>query len=159
MGYHKRTRLRSERGARAAMGGFPVPPAREAPLTPGATAGPWTLRIDGWRPALLNELLKLHPMRAHRRKKADADVLAAAGLLYDVPKATAPRRVGLTICGRYSTFPDPDSPWKSLLDGLKRAGLIVDDGASWCRCDQPIFLRGPRYTLIELEDLTPGGGA
>ena len=103
--------------------------------------------------ALLNELIGRHPGTVARRKRRDAEMVARAALCYRVPRAAGPRRVGLTISGRYGTFPDPVGVWKSLLDALARSGLIVDDAAEWCRCERPVFLRGPRFTVIELTDL------
>lgn len=112
----------------------------------------YTLDIPGWRPALLNELLG-HPLKAHRLKKRDAEQLWKARLAYGVPVAETPRRVSFTITDRFrGGLPDPDAPLKSLLDGLKRSGLIRDDSAAWCRWDAPVFNRGSKGTVIVLED-------
>jgi len=92
-------------------------------------------------------------MKAAGMKRKDADVVARACLVYGVPKATGPRRVGLAITGRFRRLPDPDSPLKSCLDALSRAGAILDDDAGRCRWDVPTFARGPKATIITLEDI------
>lgn len=112
----------------------------------------YRLEIPGWRPALANELMGDH-RRAARLKRADVAQVLAACLAFGVPPATGKRRVGFTISGRYSTFPDPDAPLKSGLDALKRAGAIVDDSAEWCEWSIPTFARGPKGTVITLEDV------
>jgi hypothetical protein len=37
--------------------------------------------------------------------------------------------------------PDPDNLLKNLLDGMKRAQLIVDDSPKWCEWERPIISR------------------
>lgn len=113
----------------------------------------WTLDIPGWRPTLANELMTAHHMKAAGMKRKDADQIMTAMLVYGVPKAEGPRRVAIHIRGRYSRFPDPDAPLKSFLDALKTAGAIVDDDGARCVWSVPTFERGPKSTLITLEDL------
>jgi hypothetical protein len=122
---------------------------------PKAMPRPATYRMDipGWRPALINDLVGRHPMAIHKRKGRDLKQVATACLVFGVPKATTRRRVRLTISGRYGRFPDDDSPFKSVLDALVRCGALVDDSREWCECDEPRFVRGPRFTVIELEDI------
>lgn len=121
-------------------------------------AGVWTIEIPGWRPTLASEM-KCHPMKAARLKKRDAEQMLNARLAFGVPPATGPRRVRFVITGRYSTFPDPDAPLKSGLDALKRAMLIVDDSAEWCDWEKPEYRRGPKGTVIVIEDvLRPDAG-
>lgn len=112
----------------------------------------YTLEVPGWRPTLDNEL-KGHPLQAHRRKRKDADMIAVAALAYGVPAARGKRRVGLSIRGRFGRFPDPLAPWKSLLDALVTAGLLVDDAAAWCEVTPVVYSRGERRTIITLEDV------
>ena len=113
----------------------------------------WRLEIPGWRPALLNELLGRHPMSVARRKAHDRRILGRALVAYGVPRATGPRGVHLEITGRFGVFPDPDSPWKSLLDALVRCGALVDDSAEFCHWTPATFRRGAPGTVIELRDL------
>lgn len=89
----------------------------------------YTVRIDGFHPARLNELLTMHWAKAQRRKQADYQVLLVAMQNGKVPNATGPRSLHLTwVMGpRNKVKPDPDGLAKSLLDGLVRTGRLVDD--------------------------------
>ncbi len=114
------------------------------------------LIIPGWRPALLNELVGWHWTRVHRRKKADRDAIRAAALEQGVPRATGKRRVSLWVYlgFRQRTF-DKDAPWKSLLDGLVQAQLLVDDNSRYVLQGTVEFHRDrdePRCEIV-LEDL------
>jgi Holliday junction resolvase RusA-like endonuclease len=122
-----------------------------------STATTYRLVIEGWRPALTNELMG-HPMKARRLKARDAEALAEARQSLGVPDPTGPRLVRLTIRGPFRRRPDPDAPFKSLLDGLTRAGLILDDSADKCRWEQPVYeFQRERYTTeIEIEDIPNG---
>jgi hypothetical protein len=118
----------------------------------------YELHIPGWRPALDNELFRLHWSRRLSRKRHDAQVLATAALALGVPRATGPRRLGVTIYGRYhrGAVPDDPAPYKSLLDGLVHAGLLVDDSAEYLELVwPPHYLPGPRATHLTLEEIGP----
>lgn len=81
--------------------------------------------IPRWHPATLNSLLK-NRWAASRLKRADREMLWA----YSVGKSKAigMRRVELTIIlRRGQRAADPDAQWKSLLDALKHAGLLLED--------------------------------
>jgi hypothetical protein len=112
----------------------------------------WTIQIGNWRPTLVNELL-CHPHKAARLKRSDADLIAGACLQTGVPKAIGPRRVRLTIAQPGGRRPDPDGVWKSLLDGLVQARMLIDDSAQHCTCVPPVFRKGPKETIVELEDI------
>jgi Holliday junction resolvase RusA-like endonuclease len=92
---------------------------------------------------------------AARRKKADAQMIAVYGR--NVPKAAGKRRVELEIILKpRHRGGDVDSYWKSTLDGLKRAGLIVDDNRQHCEISQPTYSRGTETnwgTVIRLTDI------
>lgn len=113
----------------------------------------YRLEVPGWAPCRLNRLLG-HPLKAHRLKRKDADMLARAKLVYGVPDATGPRRLRLTITQPRGRFGDPDGPLKSFLDACTTARLIVDDSARWATWEVPVFVRGPKGTVVEIEDLT-----
>lgn len=121
-----------------------------------ASAAPAAHRIEvpGWRPATVNELTKRsrHWGAAARLKRRDRRVVAWHAALAGTPRATARRRVSLSIRqprGR----PDPDGLWKSVLDALVAAGLLVDDSARYCEMGPAAVAPGPLGTTIELEDL------
>jgi hypothetical protein len=133
-------------------------PARPAAAPPRSEADEprksWTIRIDGWRPALDNELMHCHWRKKHSLKRRDASQMVRAALAYNVPAATTRRRLTLTIRQATGRFPDDSAPLKSLWDALKRAGLIVDDSRDWLEFVwPPTFERGPKGTIIQLEDI------
>lgn len=111
--------------------------------------------IPDWRPALANDLAAAgHWAGRARRKRADLQLVAAYCVLAGVPLATLPRRVSLEILGPFRRLPDPDAPWKSVLDALVGCGRLVDDSALWCQLAAPAFEYRPKYaTTITLEDL------
>lgn len=112
------------------------------------------LFIPSWHPAPLNKL-KGHWGIGHKLKKADREMVAMYARLMSVPKATGKRRVLLTIIlapGKRGC--DPDAYWKSLLDALVQAGLLIGDNPNGVELPPVIFERGTadRWgTLIELE--------
>ena len=113
-----------------------------------------TLTIPGWRPATLNELLSGHWRKAARLKKQDAEIIAAACWMARLPKAAGKRRVSLrlTLPPRQRRW-DKDALWKSLLDGLVKAGALVNDSPNWCEPGEVVYQRGDRLvTEIILED-------
>lgn len=147
----KLARLAEERGGRSlgiVAGAGPVapPPGRRHAFT-----------VWDWRPATVNELTKRgNHFSAARRKKSDREAVALAaensGL---VPLATTRRRVSVevTLAGRMRRV-DPDAIWKSLLDALVAAQLLVDDSASWVELGEFTQVPGPRKaTKIILEDM------
>lgn len=124
---------------------------------PADVAATHVVVISGWRPALLNELMGSR-WRAHKLKKRDRRWVEDYFVLFHrVPRAVGRRRVHLGIRGRYrgGRFPDPDSPWKSLLDALVHSGMLRDDSAEWCELRPPRFAtRADGFeTTVILEDL------
>lgn len=107
-----------------------------------------------WHPTRLNQLLGCH-WRAAKLKKADRYAIRVYAMIADVPKATGKRRVTLTIgLGPKQRAGDPDAYWKSLLDAMKHAGLLVDDNRQHCELAPVVFERWPtKGTVITLEDL------
>lgn len=84
--------------------------------------------IPNWHPARTNALLSAHWAAAQRMKDSDFNMVNGYRLRYGLPKAEGKRRVTLHIIRKpRQAGADPDAYWKSLLDALKRAGLLVDD--------------------------------
>jgi Holliday junction resolvase RusA-like endonuclease len=71
------------------------------------------------------------------------------------PLATSKRRVDLRITlGPRQREGDEDNWWKSVLDALVHAKMLIDDNRRWCERGEVSFERGKeRATLIELTDL------
>ena len=87
-----------------------------------------TLTIADWHPTRLNELVGSHWAVAARLKAQDKALVAHYAHDQGVPRATGKRRVGLTIHLRpKQRAGDPDAYWKSLLDALTAAELLIDD--------------------------------
>ncbi len=114
-----------------------------------------TLTIDGWMPCRLNTLLRLHWSIRNASLKLDAQVLAVEAREQGITKATGRRRVSLEIRHqRRVTPPDPDSLWKSLLDGLVKCRLLVDDSAKFCELGPvSVVAADGRGMTVVLEDL------
>ena len=121
---------------------------------PTPVAQSYRMVILGWRPALLNELMRAHHFKRAQMKRNDTMQIIAAMLIFGVPLAKDKRRVRIEITSPFrGGFPDPDAPLKSCLDALKRACAIVDDSAIWCEWSVPQFFKGPKQTVITLEDV------
>lgn len=114
-----------------------------------------TIRIDGWHPTPANKLVGYDWRTVAGRKAKDRQTIAkySAGLR----KADGKREVKLTLgLGPRQRGVDPDSPWKSLLDSLKHAEMLVDDSDKWVRLLPVEYVRAkPRVkrTVIELRDI------
>jgi hypothetical protein len=121
--------------------------------------GTHTIHVPAWHPARLNELLAGHWARRNRLKRHDGEVLALFSRLSGIPKATGKRRVSLvlTLAPRQRAG-DPDGHWKSVLDALVAAGMLVNDSHVWCELGPVTFERGKgKATTIILEDLPREG--
>jgi hypothetical protein len=110
--------------------------------------------ISNWTPTPLNKLMRSVRARI-RLKKADRDLVAVYARQADVPRARGKRRVTLLVTlGPGQRGADVDSYWKSLLDALVYAQLLVDDSQYGVELAPVEFARGPALsTTIVLEDL------
>ncbi len=113
------------------------------------------LRIENWQPTPVNKLLNCHWATAGRRKKVDKNLICAYCLKNRVPIAQGPREVNLLITlSPKQRACDPDAYWKSTLDALVHARMLIDDNRQYRRRGTIEFDQGPeRATLIELVDL------
>ncbi len=111
--------------------------------------------IERWHPARLNELMGGHWSKGHKLKKRDRQILWAYA--QGKPKATGKRQVELTIILKpRQRAADPDAQWKSTLDALKHAGMIVDDNRQGVELLPVRYKRGTEAswgTIIELWDI------
>lgn len=111
--------------------------------------------IPGWHPARLNQWDGRHWSVRSRLKKADRELVGVYAKLARIPLAMGKRRVSLRITlGPRQRAGDPDAFWKSTLDALVHAGLLVDDNRQNVELGRVDFDRGPaRATAIALEDI------
>ena len=115
----------------------------------------YTLEIPRWRPALLNELMRSVKGKI-RLKKEDREMVWAYASQSKIPPATGKRRVSLHVTlGKGMREFDADAPWKSLLDAMKHAKLIIDDSCEDVEQGPVTFSRDWKNwgTVIRLEDL------
>ena len=114
----------------------------------------YKLNIERWHPATVNKLMG-HWRTAGRLKRVDKNMIGFYCKANRIPIAQGAREVALTITisgpGRP---PDPDAFWKSTLDALVQAEMLIDDSMRFVRHGPVNIVRGPeRATLITLTDL------
>lgn len=112
------------------------------------------LVLEDFTPTSLNRL-KGHWGAGHRLKKSDRQLVAHYAREQGLPEATGRRKVGVYVTlGPKQRAPDADNLFKSLLDALKQARLIVDDGPLHLELGPVEYSRGPRRrTVVALEDV------
>jgi len=123
--------------------------------TPMAQGGRWTVVMDGWTPPTVNALMRGHWATRARIKKAAVNRVVAAMRAAGVPAATGKRRVTIAVeYGNRGHLSDPDNVPKAVLDGLKRAAVLIDDTAEWCDCPTATVARGDgKRTTLVIEDI------
>ena len=101
--------------------------------------------IPNWRPVLDNVLTRGNRFGVNKLKQADRKMIAAYAAADGTPKATGKRLVTLeiTLTGRQQEA-DPMAYCKSLLDGLVKCGLLIDDTAEFCEWEPPTYQRAER---------------
>lgn len=120
-----------------------------------SVGGLWMFRIDGFHPVLLNKLLGVHWAAAGRLKKADREIIAHYASAVGVPRATGKRQVTLRIVlAKGQRGGDGDAYYKSALDALVKAGLLVDDNRQWAELMPVEYERAAKKaTVITLEEV------
>lgn len=102
----------------------------------------YVLDIPRWHPAPLNQLLG-HWATANRRKKSDRLMVLAYARQAKFPQAERKRQVEMTITLKPKARAcDPDAYYKSTLDALVHAGLLVNDSYLWVTLLPVAFRRG-----------------
>lgn len=115
-----------------------------------------TLYLPEFTPRSLNTLMRGHWSKAHKAKKADKEVIF--GHAHQQGLTMLPddkRQVSLLIVlGKGQKKMDEDNLWKSLLDALVNAGVLVDDSPKWCQRGTVSYARGDApATFVILEDV------
>jgi hypothetical protein len=115
------------------------------------------LIIPNWHPTALNVLMGGHWATAYRHKMADMNLICCYCLKHRIPLAQGPRQVDLLITlktGGRQRGCDADAYWKSTLDALVHARMLIDDKRLYCKLGDVTFDRGlERATTITLTDL------
>jgi len=113
--------------------------------------------IPQWHPARLNAIVDRGWHRGAKLKKRDREIVA--GYTAGIPRPSGRRKVSLRIVlAKGQRAPDVDAYWKSTLDSLVRAGVLVDDNRNGCQTGDVEFLRSPdatHGTTIIVEDVGP----
>ncbi len=115
----------------------------------------YVIKVPGWHPVRLNQLVGAHWGTRAKRKRADQALLSVYVRLAGVPPATGRRRVDLLITlGPGQRAGDPDAYLKSLLDALVVTGRLTDDNRQGVELGAVEFERGRQAsTTISLTDL------
>ena len=115
----------------------------------------YRLRIERWLPSSLNSLMRRSIHVRMKLERIDKNMVCAYAFQNRIPKALGRRRVDLhmTLQGR-DRERDVDANWKSTLDSLVAAGMLIDDHRRYCELGDVTYERGAeRATLIVLTDL------
>lgn len=118
------------------------------------------ITIPNWIPARLNAIMGGR-RKGGRLKRRDRQIVAVEQMMRPIPEAKGRRRVGLELTfAKGDRGADPDAYFKSLLDALVHAKLLVNDTRKWVQITEPVYLPvNPRHrtekrmTRIILEDL------
>lgn len=114
----------------------------------------YSVFIPQWRPASLNQLMTGKLRNRMRLKKSDRYIITF--YCCRLPKAQGKRRVTLHIVlGTRMNAYDYDNAWKSLLDGLVKCGMLIDDKPGLVEQGALTYSRNPAEwgTRITLEDI------
>jgi hypothetical protein len=84
--------------------------------------------------------------------ESDKDIVGFHAKMAGLPRAERPRRVGAVIT-KPGRLADVDAYYKSLLDCLVACCLLIDDSPAWCELAPWKIERGPRQTVVTLEDI------
>ncbi len=129
-----------------------TPPKTKLECSNDHTLGVTRITVKNWVPTPLNRLMTCHWANAGRLKKLDLMVLQVAS--NGLPRAAGKRRVRMTVTlSKYQRAPDPDALWKTTLDALVHARMLINDSHLWCELDPVEFMRGTEQaTTILLMD-------
>lgn len=135
--------------------GLGCPPKVASKAVPATIPTTQRIEIEGWHPTPANKLVGYHWRTIAGRKAKDRVKIAQHS--FGLRKAKGKREVKLTLgLGPRQSGVDPDSSWKSLLDSLKHAEMLIDDSDKWVRLLPVEYVRDkPRVkrTVIELRDI------
>jgi hypothetical protein len=113
----------------------------------------YTVEIPDFLPTRLNVLLRQHWAARRRTLRSEAGLVGHYARAARVPPARGRRRVSLRFESP-RTPGDPDARLKGLLDGLCRAGCLIDDASEYLELGSVESVRGQRRrTVITLRDL------
>ncbi len=114
------------------------------------------LTIPQYLPPSLGRMLSAHWTTKYKLKEECAELISYYASKQEIPKSEGGKRrvsIALTLSGRSKAM-DPDNCYKAILDALKRARLIYDDGPNHCELGLVTQEKGKeRTTVITLEDL------
>lgn len=112
----------------------------------------YKVTIPDFHPHTVNELIRVHWSKARRFKRGDCDILRH--YLKDIPKASGKRSIQVCLVndarGRKK---DPDSIFKSLLDGLVQIGILKDDSDTWLHLQPVTYQHGKKATIITITEV------
>lgn len=115
---------------------------------------PWVLEIPGYLPKSLNRLLREHFSARMRETRRAAEHFTLAALLAKVTPPSGKRKVSLVFTAKGGKLPDPDNLLKTVLDGLVKAGVLIDDSADYCVLGEVRVVPGEHpKTMAIVEDI------
>ena len=99
--------------------------------------------VPGWLPKSLNKSIGVHWAVKAKSKKAERAIIQAAVTVQKIKPAAGQRRIDLhLVLPPKQRTCDPDNLWKSVLDALVHAKVLVDDNARYREQGAVTFSRG-----------------
>lgn len=135
----------------------PIKPVKPPSIAQGRSGSVAVLWLPGFTPTSVNLSDGRHWSEGYKLKRSDKEIVAFFAEQQGLSPANLPRKVSLRITlpkGQRSL--DKSNVWKSLLDALHHAWLIVNDSPQWCEEGKVEYVRHHadlRETFILLEDI------
>lgn len=110
----------------------------------------YSIFIPKWRHASLNQLMSCHWREKARLKKRDKNIVHY--YTRKIPKATGKRRIDIhTVLRKHAHERDVDGEYKSILDALVHAGMLIDDNRAGVEIGEATYSRDHDNWGVEIK--------